>query len=308
MKEMKKEQRKEGGVYVIYLDYGNNTANQMQTYFSVLSMVAWSVVPLRIGVVTDHAEVYRRLSDYVEVVEVNDVLLQEWRGSMGYSFRIKMKAIQHAVEMAMKKGEAVSAFVFVDSDTFAFRELDALYEEVTDGSACMHKNEGMPYLTRGASRRLWQVVKGKRYADILMEEGMEMWNSGVMGVPASKAKEVCELALRLCDEMLADGVRSFNVEQFCFSVALQQVCGRIQAAEPYICHYWGNKEGWCQRIEEFFMRSYMEGRSVEQDIQHVREMDFTATPYYVRTPIWRKRFMRWADVAAPLKRQLYLKK
>lgn len=293
---------------LIYLDYGDNAANQMQTYFSVLSMVAWSECPLHICVVTDHGEAYRRLSDYVEVVDVNPDMLREWRGERNYSFRIKLKAIQHAVERVMANGRDADAFLFVDSDTFAFRGLDALYGEVMAGAACMHKNEGMPYLTGGASRRLWQVVKGRRYAGILMEEGMEMWNSGVMGVRASCAQEVCELALRLCDEMLADGVRSFNVEQFCFSVALRHVCGRIVAAEGCICHYWGNKEGWCRQIEEFLVRSHMRGLTVEEEMVCVKEMDVTSVPYYVRTPIWRRRFLRWTDVVAPLKRPLHLVK
>lgn len=297
MKRMVEEHK----MNIIFLDYGNNTANQMQTYFSVISLMAWADCRPRILVLAEHAEAYRHLSGIVEVIELNQRMLKEWRGAHDYSFRIKICAIQHAVRSVQAREEG-AAFMFVDSDTFAFHQLDSLFEEVVKGHPCMHKNEGMPYQTRGASRRLWKVVKGKCYAGVQIGEDSEMWNSGVIGMPAAQAEDVCELALRLCDEMLADGVRSFNVEQFCFSVALRHVCGDIQSAEPYICHYWGNKDGWCQRIEEFLVRSYMEEHSLEEDLQCLRDMDMTATPYYVRTPIWRKRLLRWVDAVAPLKK------
>lgn len=294
---------------ILYLDYGYNTTNQMQTYFSVLSMLAWRPAPLRIHVLTDHAEAYQRLADYVEVMPMTQEMIREWRGAHDYSFRIKIKAIQYAIQEVLANTDSASAFMFVDSDTFAFCELDALFYQVAEGVPCMHKNEGIPYQTRGgASRRLWKVVKGKDYCSIPINETSEMWNSGVIGVPAAQAQEVCDLALRLCDEMLADGVKSFNVEQFCFSVALRHVCGEIRTAEPYICHYWGNKEWWHQCITEFFVRSYMEQRSLAEDIQCLKELDVASTPYYVRTPVWRKRFLSWTDAVAPLKRHLYLRK
>ena len=298
----------DGKMNIIYLDYGNNTANQMQTYFSVLSILAWVASPPHIHVLTDHVEAYQRLSGHVEVMELTHEMLQEWRGMYNYSFRVKIKAIQYAVQQVLANSESVSGFMFVDSDTFAFCELDSLFKEVADGVPYMHKNEGMVKRMRGDSRRMWQIVRGKTYASIPIEETTEMWNSGVIGIPASQAQEVCDLTLHLCDAMLADGVKCFNVEQFCFSIVLQYVCKRIQAAEPHICHYWGNKEGWCQRIADFFVRSYMEKHSLEQDIQCCKEMDFTSTPYYIRTPIWRRRFLRWTDAIAPLKRHLYLKR
>lgn len=293
---------------IIYLDYGGSAANQMQTHFSVLSFLAHSGRKPRIFVVTDHAAAYQRLAGYVETVGITPEMLQTWRGEQNYSFRIKIKAIQHAVQHLMKEEVPPIAVMFMDSDTFATGTWDALYDEVETGTACMQKNEGMPYLTHGPSQRLWRDVKGKQYAGVQIDETAEMWNSGVIGMPTSKALAVCELTLRLCDEMLADGIRSFNVEQFCFSLALRHYCQEIHSAEPYVCHYWGNKEGWNQVQAEFFVRSLMEQRTPEEDMRLIREMDTSSVPYYVKSPIWRQRFLRWVDHVAPLKNVQYLKK
>lgn len=109
-------------------------------------------------------------------------------------------------------------------------------------------------------------------------------------------------------QRLADGVRSFNVEQFCFSLALRHHCQEIHSAEPYMCHYWGNKEGWNLLQGSFFTRSLMEQHTLEEDMQLIRELDVSSVPYYVRSPIWRKRFLKGIDHIAPLKNLQYLKK
>lgn len=290
---------------LFYLDYGGNVANQMQTYFSILSVLAYSKVPPHIAVVTDHGEAYQRFSSFVETIEIDQQMLQKWRGERDYSFRIKIKAIQHAVAYLGKKEDAPDAFMYIDCDTFATRDLTPLIQDVEAGAAYMHKNEGMPYLTHGPSKRLWDAVKGKSYCGIQIDETAEMWNSGLIAMPASKAADICELTLRLCDEMLADGVRSFNVEQFCFMLAMRQYCQSIHSAESDFCHYWGNKEGWNRLQADFFVKSYMEQHSLEQDVQLMREMNPSSVPYYMKSPIWRKRFLRWVDCIAPLKNIQY---
>lgn len=293
---------------IIYLDYGGKAANQMQTHFSVLSFMVHTTRKPRILVITDHVAAYQRLVDKVETLEITSTMLQEWRGEKNYSFRIKIKAIQYAVQQLMQDDLPPTAVMFMDSDTFATGNWDALYDDVVAGKPYMQKNEGMPYLTHGPSQRLWRDVKGKQYAGIPIDEQAEMWNSGVIGMPLSKAMDVCDLTLRLCDEMLTDGIRSFNVEQFCFSLALRHLCQEIRSAEPYVCHYWGNKEGWNQVQATFFARSLMEQHTVEEDMRLIKEMDTSAVPYYVKSPIWRKRFLRWVDCIAPLKNIQYLKR
>lgn len=293
---------------IIYLDYGGKAANQMQTHFSVLSFMAHTTRKPRILVITDHVAAYQRLVDEVETLEITSTMLQEWRGEKNYSFRIKIKAIQYAVQQLMQDDLPPTTVMFMDSDTYATGSWDALYDDVVAGMPYMQKNEGMPYLTHGPSQRLWRDVKGKQYADIPIDEQAEMWNSGVIGMPLSKAMDVCDLTLRLCDEMLADGIRSFNVEQFCFSLALRHLCQEIRSAELYVCHYWGNKEGWNQVQATFFARSLMEQHTVEEDMRLIKEMDTSAVPYYVKSPIWRKRFLRWVDCIAPLKNIQYLKR
>ena len=291
---------------IVYLDYGNRVGYRMQTYFSILSLMAYTEKVPAIHVVTDHAVAYARLEKYVHVVEVGQETLKEWRGENDYSFRIKIKAVEHVAKLLKEQGKDKEPLMYIDCDTFAVCDLRPLFEGAAQGLAYMQKNEGMPYQTHGPSKRLWNDVKGKTYCGIEIDEHSEMWNSGLIVAPVSVMEKVCELTLRLCDEMLAQGIKSFNVEQFCFSMALRHECQQIHSAESFFCHYWGNKEGWNQVQTEFFVRSYMEQLTVEQEVQLFKALDFTSVPYYVKSPIWRDRFLRWTDHIAPLKGQRYL--
>ena len=288
-------------MYIIYLDYGGSVANQMQIHFSILSFLAYTTRKPRIIIATDHPEAYKRLEGLVETLEVTPDTFKMWRGEMDYSFRIKIKVIQYVVQHLMNKQLPPSAVMYMDGDTVACSNWDLLYDEVTKGVAYMHINEGMPYLTHGPSARLWRDVKGKQYAGIKIDETSEMWNAGVIAMPLSKATEVCDLALRLCDEMLNDGVRSFHVEQFSFTLAMRHICHEIHSAESYICHYWGNKKGWNKVQADFFTRSLIEMHTPQEDMLLIKEMDKSVVPYYVKVPIWRQRFLKWIDCIAPQK-------
>jgi pimeloyl-ACP methyl ester carboxylesterase len=243
--------------------------------------------------------------------EVGSVLPQRMREELfGDPSKLMDSDMNHEVlyRKLKEQGKDKEALMYIDCDTFAVRDLKPLFEGATQGLAYMQKNEGMPYLTHGPSKRLWDDVKGKTYCGIVIDEHSEMWNSGLIAAPVSVMEKVCGLTLRLCDEMLAQGIKSFNVEQFCFALALRHECQQIHTAEPFFCHYWGNKEGWNQVQTEFFVRSYMEQLTVEQEVQLFKAMDFTVVPYYVKSPIWRDRFLRWTDRIAPLKGQRYLDK
>jgi hypothetical protein len=44
-------------------------------------------------------------------------------------------------------------------------------------------------------------------------------------------------------------------------------------ADRWIGHYWHNKYYWSRYIAQFFVRSYRQGDTVEQDIERIRHTD-----------------------------------
>jgi hypothetical protein len=67
----------------------------------------------------------------------------------------------------------------------------------------------------------------------------EMWNSGVVGIPAT-AGALLRDALELCDRFY-EIFPGWHVEQFSLSIILQQT-GRLRGCRRKIFHYWHSKE------------------------------------------------------------------
>ena len=286
----------------IFVDYGRQLPNQTQLAFAVVSVLAYGGKNAHIHITTDAPEAYLQFAEQVDVIPFSQEQLTEWMGPQHYTFRAKIMAIRYAVESLLKRGEC-GHFMYLDSDVFAYKDLSVLDDQLNQGVGIMHKDEGMPYETSGASRRLWPCIKGKTFQGIVIREGCHMWNSGVIGMPRDCALEVCDLTLRLCDEMLVavEGKRVFNVEQFCFSLALRKLCQAMAEADEYICHYWGNKEGWQQKITQFFTACWLKKLSVGEITDAFLALNKTDIPYYYRDPIWRRRLVKWVSALIPLK-------
>jgi len=83
--------------------------------------------------------------------------------------------------------------------------------------------------------------------------------------------ETTDLALAVCDGMLDDGSEPVTVEQYALSIALKERSTRMVEADRWIGHYWHNKYYWSRYIAKFFVRSYREGHTVEEDIRRIRK-------------------------------------
>lgn len=286
----------------VFIDYGRQLPNQIQVAFDVVSVLAHGGKDAHIHITTDAPDAYQQFADEVDIISFTHEQLQDWMGPRHYTFRAKILAIRYAIDTILKRGCAGN-FMYLDSDVFAVKDLAELDALLDNGVGVMHLNEGMPYETSGASRRLWPCVKGKTFQGVKIDEGCHMWNSGVIGLPNPCALKVCDLTLGLCDEMLVavEGKRVFNVEQFCFSLALKKYCQEIAEAFEYICHYWGNKEGWLQKISQFFMACWLQKQSVKEMAESFLALDKTDVPYYYRDPIWRRRLVKWVSAMIPLK-------
>src|SRR5207245_6038328 len=102
-----------------------------------------------------------------------------------------------------------------------------------------------------------------------MGNAERMWNSGVLAIAAADG---CLLqdALRLYDLMVDAGVRHFALEQFAAGVVLGRT-GRLQAAQPWIVHYWGNKAGYDAEIARRLADAFIDGLSARDVAARYRE-------------------------------------
>lgn len=104
-----------------------------------------------------------------------------------------------------------------------------------------------------------------------------MWNAGLIALPACKQKETINLALQLCDAMSAAGVTPRLIEQFAFSLALQETY-RLLPADNFVGHYWGNKNEWDSFINDYFVQSHFQNETIDNEIENIQKLNFGKIP------------------------------
>ena len=119
----------------------------------------------------------------------------------------------------------------------------------------------------------FEMMLGKTYGGITIGREHHMWNAGVVAIPGGLTVAATDLALSVCDGMLDDGAEPVTVEQYSLSIALKACTKQMVEADRWIGHYWHNKYYWSRYIAQFFVRSYRQGDTVEQDIERIRHTD-----------------------------------
>ena len=117
---------------------------------------------------------------------------------------------------------------------------------------------------------------GRTLEGIALTGRHEMWNAGVIGLPASMAAERVAQALQLCDAMCATDCPRRLIEQFAFSLALQQ--GTLHPCQDVIGHYWGNKPAWNRLIAGFLAEARLKDETVAQAVARLGQVDWRALP------------------------------
>ena len=142
----------------------------------------------------------------------------------------------------------------------------------------MHEPEGaLATLPSKTERRMWQQVRQQTFGGVRLHEDHVMWNAGVVGIPAARAAASIALALRLCDDMSRQQVTPRLIEQLALSVALAEM-GPLQAAAPYIGHYWSTKAEWNEAIAAFLLESHLCQRSVADEVAAMGYFDYQQIP------------------------------
>lgn len=261
---------------ILYLVFGQRISDHLQAHLSIRTFMHQLTSDETIYVVTTNPEYYNRLES-VKIITIHTNTLKEWEGTHGFFWRVKIKAIEHVANICPTKH-----LLYLDSDTVLTGSLDKLNDMLDNGCGIMHLDEGHPSKMKAKSLKMWKRVAGHTYGGVTLGLQHDMWNAGVVGIPSEKLCEVIPLALQLCDGMLDDNAERVVIEQYSLSIALYERT-YLSPAYNHIAHYWGNKNGWNRIAEDFFIKSYMTGLSVDEEYRTIQN-NLKEIPLHVKRP------------------------
>ena len=259
----------------MFLTFGQKTEYHVQAYLSMLSFRRQATAQDHFVMVTTAPEFYRHAQSWAEIVTITDEQVQQWQGKHQYMFRVKTIALCKQVE-----AHPDDHLLFVDTDTVLYGDLQQMREVLDQGTGLLHRNEGHPSQMKGPSQQMWKTVKGNTYGNITLGDTHCMWNSGIIGIPRKKMKQIADDTLMLLDRMLDDGVKSFNIEQYAMSVAMQTHVS-LEEAYPYVAHYWASKECWVNAGMELLSRVLLTNATEEEEMRLFEQLDLSKLPINV---------------------------
>lgn len=288
-------------MHLVLLTFGEAAHHHSQALFALLTFLRSPLIE-NASIYTDVPEFYRlcEQDSRVSVQAVSQAQLSEWKGKAQFFWRVKIKAVEAAI--AAQPNQDI---LYVDSDTFLYQDLEAIKQGLAEGKPYMHTLE----TTLGAHSlrmidRIYQSLNGKTFAQYRIGAESEMWNAGVIALPAASAATYVADALMLCDAMTATDCERILLEQFAFSLALNRE-GNLQKAEHWIGHYCGNKTAWNQATQLFILRGLMQGMDFKQLCAYSGNFDFLALPL-IEIPRNRAiQLHRLVDKYFPSKRKTY---
>lgn len=249
---------------IVYFVIGNSTVIHMQVGFSIRTFLAQMDDEDTIYVVTDTPAMYGNLPRVV-TIPITQERIQEWRGKHDFFWRVKIEVLRMIAQMSPDK-----AMIYLDGDTYLHGRLTELKEQLKQGYAMMHLDEGCSSEMKERSLSMWQTVNGKTFAGITIGKQHHMWNAGVVAIPAAQVVKATDMALAICDGMLDEGSEPVTVEQYSLSIALFECSAQLIAADQWIGHYWHYKYHWCSFIAKFFVKAYRLSYSIDKQVEEIR--------------------------------------
>lgn len=308
---------------LLLLTFGDRVENHHQAVFCALSFLKDPRIG-RVLVMTDRPHFYRWLQAGsavpVEIIVLSPETLADWQGPYQFFWRIKIRAVEEAM-----KRHPDPHLLYVDSDTMLATDLAALDARLSSGTAFMHCLENR--LADRNSRtltRMRETLMGQTLAGVTITGESTMWNAGVIAVPGgqaghrqddpSRVKQPADakymsgasriaLALQLCDAMCATACPRRLVEQFAFSLALQQ--GSLAPCGSTVVHYWGNKPGWNAFINSFLAACRLRDDTVAEAITQAATLDWKHLPIENCPRTSAERIKRGVDRLLPRRRVRY---
>lgn len=287
---------------ITYLVFGNNDSNFCQANFSILTFLAQKENNDTVAIVTDNPEKFNSLKKKVTVLVVNKETLTKWKGEYNFFWRIKIKALQ----LISSKFDN-QHILYLDSDTFLFGNLNNIRSNLNDNKNLMHTKEGkLSEISSKTERLMWKQLKNQKYDQIEINLNTCMWNAGVIAISQKNINKL-DQTLEICDQMCANNVTKRLIEQFAFSIAMNDSVDLL-SVENEIGHYWGNKKMWNNKISEFINNCFMKNLSLEQQIEKVTNINFEDIPIRIKIPNTRKRLEKKLYRLFPDKIKVYITK
>lgn len=290
-------------MHLLYLTFGNKLTNHLQAAFSIYSFLQQPGELSSINIITDAASFYQHLSGQVNIIDINAEKLREWKGPYEFFWRVKIKAIETISHKY--PGDPV---MYIDTDTFLYTPISQLKQVLQKGQALMHENEGaISTLPDHTVKKMWRHINGKSYGGLRMQATDCMWNAGVVASPNTLAGKEWQQALQICDEMCGDGVPVRLIEQYALALSLHHNYS-LTAAQPFIAHYWSNKEEWDEYIMQWLTEWQLKQLSLKQRVDAFATIDMNKVPIIKRKRTWAKRLHTFVDNLLPARNITFLQK
>ena len=261
---------------IVYLVFGTKIENYQQAYFSIFTALLHKNDEDKIIVITDDSSLFGFFENIIETIFINQDTIKDWEGPHQFFWRVKIKALQFVAQKY-----PADSILYLDSDTFFYKNIEVLRSALKSGQHFMHLDEGkLSQLSSKTEKLMWKQMKGKSYENIIINENVAMWNAGLIGV-SQKHFECLDLTLRINDAMCADGVTRRLIEQFAFSLGLNQY-SELQPADHIVGHYWGNKKQWNDTISLFLRECFMKKYHFDAVVERIKDMELSKIPIRIK--------------------------
>jgi len=216
-----------------------------QTAFSVLSLLRFSPQS-EVVIYTDDKEFFTQIFGEKSNFHFEDLSpekVKQWRGQIDFVHRVK-------VEMLIDASQKYQGnLIYLDGDTYFKSAPEEVFQQITSEQSLMHVRENV--LEQGKdplSKKLTRFLR-QHFPEIPTKT--VMWNAGVLGI--SPQAQICLRDVLAITDKLYSAYQKHTMEQLAFSYSLQQHT-QVLAAEPWIYHYWNQKDEYNQAIHEFLTR------------------------------------------------------
>lgn len=287
---------------IVYLVFGTKIENYQQAYFSIFTAQLHKNDDDKIIVITDDSTLFGFFEGKIETIVINQDTIRDWEGPHQFFWRVKIKALQLVAQKYPQ-----DSILYLDSDTFFYKNTEVLLTALQNGNQFMHLNEGkLSQLSSKTEKLMWKQMKGKSYENIIINENVAMWNAGLIGV-SQKHFECLELTLQINDAMCADGVTRRLIEQFAFSLGLNQY-SELQPADHIVGHYWGNKKQWNDTISLFLRECFMKKYHFDAVVERIKDMELSKIPIRIKESSTQRKLKNLIDKFYTNQRPVYVKK
>ena len=229
----------------LFFAFGANFTNHSMAYFSILTLKKFAPANSHYVMYTDRPDFYQYLSPIMETRLLDEKTLKDWHGPHNFVWRVKIMAM---LDSAQKD---IGHLVYLDTDTFALESLAPMIAKLESGSNMMHERESLLCEDKAKNKMLmWKQTQNKSFGGMKITNETAMWNAGVIAINSNDKLELITKALKSTDEMCEQQVERWLIEQLSVSLALAS-SNKLIPADPWIAHYWGNKEGMLRNIQIF---------------------------------------------------------